>query len=141
MSCCVVEVLTLQANAFTGTIASDIGTLSNLKQFQVGLTQVHGTIPSEIGQCTKLQSLHLTRNSLTGTVCTTHCCVLWRKTRLCAHHFTCSLWIQIPSEIGNLVILRTFPMAKTKNFVWRQTQYSRIIRLLLVLFFRYHGCG
>jgi hypothetical protein len=63
------EILTLQANALTGTIASDIGLLSKLEQFQLIQSNVHGSLPTQLGLCTWLHTLHITgNNAITGTV-------------------------------------------------------------------------
>jgi hypothetical protein len=126
------EILTLQANAFTGTISSDIGRLSKLEQFDLVLSNVQGSIPTEMGMCTGLQTLHITgNNALTGTVGLFVLLDCWRLSRdptlncraFCSHQpLTCFCWskfcyTQIPSELGNLLNLSTFrlflsPLAK-----------------------------
>jgi hypothetical protein len=119
------EILTLQANAFTGTISSDIGQLSKLEQFDLVLSNVHGSIPTEVGMCTGLQTLHITgNNALIGTVGLFVClivggCHLTPRCPVGPFVLTSHLLVfvgpnvdhcytQIPSELGNLPNLRTF---------------------------------
>lgn len=64
------EVLDLSSNyQLGGSIASDIGiALPNLKSFGVFLSNVGGTLPSEMGLMPRLQELSLSRTQLTGTI-------------------------------------------------------------------------
>jgi len=56
--------LYLNSNEFTGTIASTIGLLTNLVEFDGSKNKLEGAIPTEIGLMTRLTRLQLFSNSL-----------------------------------------------------------------------------
>jgi len=51
-----------------GVLATEIGTLSNLKQFSMSNNGLRGTIPSELGNLHHLRILDLNDNYLSGTI-------------------------------------------------------------------------
>jgi Leucine-rich repeat (LRR) protein len=80
---CLVEYFDLDLTEITGTIPSEIGGMENVGYFGLRSTQVAGTIPSEIGKLEKLFELDLSYTDLTGS---------------------------LPSELGLLTNLGTFLM-------------------------------
>ena len=60
--------LSLRSNQLTGTIPPEIGNLTNLTNLNLSLTQLTGSIPSEIGNLTNLTALILDNNQLTGSI-------------------------------------------------------------------------
>ena len=60
--------LYLSSNNLTGTIPSEIGNLTQLKVLCIGWNNLTGTIPSEIGNLTQLKQLYLSDNNLEGTL-------------------------------------------------------------------------
>ncbi len=60
--------LWLGANSLSGTIPSELGSLSNLQELWLGANSLSGTIPSELGSLSNLRSLGLGANSLSGTI-------------------------------------------------------------------------
>ena len=71
--------LVLSDSQLTGTIPSELGSLSNLKSLNLSNNRLTGTIPAELGSLSNLESLNLSSNELTG----------------------------IPGELGNLPNLET----------------------------------
>lgn len=55
-------------NLFTGTLASELGLLTQLTALCMGGNSFNGTLPSELGLLTQLTHLHLDDNSFTGTI-------------------------------------------------------------------------
>ena len=62
------EVLDLDGNQLTGTIPSELGSLSNLEELDLGSNNLTGTIPSELGNLSALTVLSLQFNELTGPI-------------------------------------------------------------------------
>lgn len=60
--------LGLRGNHLSGTLASEIGLLSNLAFFIVGYNALSGTIPSEIGQATSMLEWDAWANNFRGTI-------------------------------------------------------------------------
>ena len=60
--------LELNNNQLNGSIPSEIGNLTKLRELRLYGNQLTGSIPQEIGQLTSLQSLWLHDNKLTGAV-------------------------------------------------------------------------
>ncbi|KAH9735373.1 MDIS1-interacting receptor like kinase 2 [Citrus sinensis] len=60
--------LDLDRNNLTGTIPKEIGSLRNLKELRLGSNNFNGTIPNEIGSLRKLEALSLDSNKLSGTI-------------------------------------------------------------------------
>ena len=86
----------------SGTIPSEIGNLTSLRDLELDDNQLSGTIPSEIGNLTSLRDLELDDNQLSGTIPSeignlTSLSTLWL--------FDNQLSGPIPSEIGNLTSL------------------------------------
>ena len=55
-------------NSFNGTIPSDIGKLTKLRDINLANNALTGTIPPEIGLLKNLTELDLANNTLTGTI-------------------------------------------------------------------------
>ena len=62
------EVMDLHDNDLTGTIPSELGSLSSLEWLSLYRNDLTGTIPSELGRLSSLEWLSLYRNDLTGTI-------------------------------------------------------------------------
>ena len=60
--------LSLTDNRLSGTIASELGNLTNLTRLDLGNNQLTGTIPSELGNLTNLTWLSLSDNQLSGAI-------------------------------------------------------------------------
>ncbi|MCZ8023508.1 MAG: leucine-rich repeat domain-containing protein, partial [Cytophagales bacterium] len=75
----------LTINKINGTIPPSIGTLTKLKQIQLGTNLIEGNIPTSLGNLIQLDLLIMNDNKLTGS---------------------------IPNEIGNLVNLRSFSIMR-----------------------------
>ena len=60
--------LYLYDNQLTGTIPSELGSLTSLLYLSLWSNQLTGAIPSELGDLTNLQRLYLYDNQLTGTI-------------------------------------------------------------------------
>jgi Leucine-rich repeat (LRR) protein len=64
----IIEELSLGSNFLTGTIPTELGTLSNLIVLNIGRNTLEGTIPSEIGQITTLRDILFYFNDLTQNI-------------------------------------------------------------------------
>jgi len=62
------QILDLYNNSMSGTIASELGSLSNLQILDLYNNSLSGTIASELGSLSNLQYLYLNNNSLSGTI-------------------------------------------------------------------------
>ena len=94
--------LRLFDNQLTGSIPLELGNLSDLEQLSLGGNQLTGGIPSELGSLSKLQYLSLHNNALTGAIPTE----LGNLSNLKSLHlFNNSLTGNIPVELGNLTNL------------------------------------
>lgn len=58
----------LRGKGVNGKIASEIGSLTNLKFLDLADNSINGRIPSQIGRLTRLNSLSLNDNNLTGNL-------------------------------------------------------------------------
>lgn len=64
----VVTELVLQANNLVGSIPSNVGILTGLEHFDVGVNDLIGTLPDVTGQLTNLKRFDVAVNDLTGTL-------------------------------------------------------------------------
>ena len=55
-------------NWLSGTVPSEIGLLTSMRELDLSFNRFTGTIPSELGRLTKLSGLHLESNSIVGRV-------------------------------------------------------------------------
>ncbi|MBC6473959.1 MAG: hypothetical protein GDA48_15075 [Hormoscilla sp. GM102CHS1] len=62
------QILNLNANALSGALPSELGSLSNLQSLYLGGNDLNGTLPPELGSLSNLQRLYLGGNDLNGTV-------------------------------------------------------------------------
>ena len=62
------RLLWLGGNQLTGEIPKELGSLANLRQLGLGRNQLTGEIPTELGNLSNLQSLNLSSNQLTGEI-------------------------------------------------------------------------
>ncbi|KAI8822278.1 hypothetical protein BJ741DRAFT_96920 [Chytriomyces cf. hyalinus JEL632] len=96
----------LAGNQLTGSIPTELGSLTSLNLLNLSGNQLTGSIPTELGQLTSLQYMFLNSNQLTGTIPTE----LGRLTSLSWLHLESNkLTGSIPTELGqltNLTILR-----------------------------------
>ncbi len=97
--------LSLNNNSLSGTIPSELGSLSNLQELSLNRNSLSGTIPSELGSLSNLQELSLDRNSLSGTI-PSELGSLSNLQRLYLDE-NYSLSGTIPSELGSLSNLRS----------------------------------
>jgi Leucine-rich repeat (LRR) protein len=89
----------------SGTIPTELGTLTMLTSFNLHSTLVNSTIPTEIGKLTSLRSLSITGNwRLSGTV-PTEFGLLTALTSV--SFYDGILGFPFPTEVGNLPVLRT----------------------------------
>ncbi|MBO1351939.1 MAG: leucine-rich repeat domain-containing protein [Hormoscilla sp. GUM202] len=79
------QTLDLEDNNLSGTLPSELGSLTNLLELDLEDNNLSGTLPSELGSLSKLEILALARNSLSGT---------------------------LPSELGSLSNLQTLDLAR-----------------------------
>lgn len=79
--------INLGQNNLTGTLASEIGSLTNLQQLYLQDNELSGAIPNEIGNLLSLKILYLNDNKLAGS---------------------------IPTQMGNLVNLSQFALSFNK---------------------------
>ena len=91
--------LDLWENQLTGTIPTQLGSLSNLEGLDLGGNQLTGTIPTQLGNLSNLRWLGLWENQLTGTIPTQ----LGNLSNLGGMDLGGNqLTGQIPSELGRL---------------------------------------
>eukprot|EP00602_Paraphysomonas_sp_CaronLab_P002023 CAMPEP_0185022924 /NCGR_PEP_ID=MMETSP1103-20130426/5638_1 /TAXON_ID=36769 /ORGANISM="Paraphysomonas bandaiensis, Strain Caron Lab Isolate" /LENGTH=1156 /DNA_ID=CAMNT_0027555249 /DNA_START=506 /DNA_END=3973 /DNA_ORIENTATION=+ len=96
--------LSLDSNAFTGTIPSNISTsLPNITILRVDSNQLHGIIPSSLGDMKNLSSLSCSSNSLSGS---------------------------LPPEIGNLINLQILVLMSNRLTGCIPSSYVSLPRLV-----------
>jgi Leucine-rich repeat (LRR) protein len=63
------ETLLLSGNArLRGTLPSEIGLLTTLRDFEIGDTNISGRLPAEIGSLTRLETLYLSGSLISGVI-------------------------------------------------------------------------
>ena len=60
--------ITLYGNNLSGTIPTELGSLTGLTRLSISINQLSGTIPGELGNLTSLTQLFLNANDLSGTI-------------------------------------------------------------------------
>ena len=104
-------VLSLGGNQLTGEIPTELGNLANLRWLWLGGNQLTGEIPIELGNLANLQSLILSSNQLTGEIPSE----LGKLSNL--HTLTLSrnqLTGEIPTELGNLAKLEILALSTNR---------------------------
>ena len=103
--------LDLRRNNLIGTIPSELGDLTNLRELALGFNQLSGSLPTELGNLTNLRFLDLRSNQLSGSIPTE----LGNLTNLrtLALHST-QLSGSIPTELGNLTKLEYLDLRNTQ---------------------------
>ena len=97
--------LWLESNQLTGVIPAQLGSLTNLQSLKLGSNRLTGAVPTELGGLTNLWQLSLSGNELTGTL-PPQLGGLSNLRSLILHHT--GLTGPIPPELGgltNLVVL------------------------------------
>eukprot|EP00241_Pyramimonas_parkeae_P023474 CAMPEP_0114296100 /NCGR_PEP_ID=MMETSP0059-20121206/11134_1 /TAXON_ID=36894 /ORGANISM="Pyramimonas parkeae, Strain CCMP726" /LENGTH=286 /DNA_ID=CAMNT_0001418231 /DNA_START=138 /DNA_END=998 /DNA_ORIENTATION=- len=94
--------LSLQSSSLSGTLPSELGTLTSLTNMRLAINQLSGTLPSELGALTRLTFMGLWNNQLTGTL----------PLELAALASLTTMWLDrnqltgtLPSELGTLASL------------------------------------
>ena len=98
-----VAVLYLVDQGLTGTIPSELGSLTNLQSLSLGLNHLTGEIPAELGNLSNLRHLILGGNQLTGGI-PTELGSLANLQRL--YLYNNQLTGEIPKELGSLANLQ-----------------------------------
>ncbi len=102
-----VFVLRLVRNQLSGSIPSELGSLSNLERLRLDRNQLSGPIPPRLGSLSNLQGLHLRGNQLSGPIPPE----LGRLSNLIDVGLEDNqLSGPIPPELGNLPNLRTLDL-------------------------------
>ncbi|OMO65412.1 hypothetical protein COLO4_31277 [Corchorus olitorius] len=97
-----VQMLDLSGLSLEGTLAPELGQLSNLRSLVLYKNRFSGAIPKEFGELKKLELLDLRENSLGGTIPAEIGSMLsLRRLLLCDNKFEGS----IPSDLGRLNLL------------------------------------
>ena len=60
--------LDLSENELSGSIPSELGKLTELKELHLEENELSGSIPPELGKLTELKELHLEENELSGSI-------------------------------------------------------------------------
>lgn len=94
--------LNLVNNTFTGTLPVNWSGMTNLTKFDAGWNRLEGTIPTEYGLLTDLQELRFESNILNGT---------------------------LPTELGNLAQLEVFSLTANSFSGQMPTEYARMTSL------------
>ena len=101
-------VLSLWGNSLRGGIPPELGNLANLGVLDLAENQLTGSIPAELGNLTNLELLSLAENQLTGSIPAE----LGRLTNLTQLYLReNSLSGSIPAELGNLTNLELLSLA------------------------------
>ena len=95
--------LNLVDQGLTGTVPSELGSLTNLQSLSLGLNQLTGEIPTELGILANLRWLELFNNQLTGEI-PTELGILANLQELVLYNN--QLTGEIPTELGSLANLR-----------------------------------
>ena len=100
--------LSLDLNHLTGEIPAELGNLSNLQQLSLWENQLTGGIPTELGSLANLQRLYLYNNQLTGEI-PTELGSLANLQRLVLNNN--QLTGEIPTELGSLANLQRLSLS------------------------------
>ncbi|KAF7803313.1 protein MALE DISCOVERER 2-like [Senna tora] len=95
-----VQMLNLSGLSLAGTLAPELGKLTDLKSLVLCKNNFSGTIPKELGDLTKLELLDLRDNSLTGSIPAEIGRMLFLK-----HLFLLGNNVSDPQDLGNLGLL------------------------------------
>ncbi|XP_028764779.1 protein MALE DISCOVERER 2-like [Neltuma alba] len=97
-----VQMLNLSGLSLEGTLAPELGKLSNLKYLVLCKNNFSGTVPKELGDLTKLELLDLRDNSLTGSVPAEISKMLFLKE---LSLFGNNIEVTVPQDLGKVELL------------------------------------
>ena len=99
--------LNAASTQFTGTIPTEIGLCTDLEYIEMN-GRIHGTIPDEFYQLTKLTELHLQRGAFQGSISS----LIGQLTDLAHLHTIANHFVgSIPTEIGLLTALTRYVLS------------------------------
>ena len=99
--------LDLVNNGLTGTIPSELGSLTNLRSLNLGANGLTGSIPAELGSLANLETLELSNNELTGSIPEELGLLANLESLALSNN---GLTGSIPAELGSLANLRTLEL-------------------------------
>ena len=121
------EHLDLHSNQLTGSIPTQLGSLTNLQYLNLHTNQLTGSIPTQLGGLTSLQRLFLSTNQLTGSIPTQ----LGNLTGLLYLSLNRNqLTGSIPSQLGSLTNLRGLDLSANRLTGSIPTQLGSLTNLL-----------
>ena len=95
--------LNIASRGLLGTVPTELGNLTNLRELLLSVNNLTGAIPSELGNLSNLETLIMGNNNLTGEIPS----ALGNLTNLARLLFNSNqLSGEIPAELGNLANLR-----------------------------------
>ena len=97
-----VSELRLPNNGLSGTIAPELGSLSNLGYLMLNENSLSGSIPAQLGDLSKLNSLSLSNNQLSGAIPAELADIPKLRYLNVAYN---QLSGEIPSDLGDLTVL------------------------------------
>eukprot|EP01018_Ginkgo_biloba_P023867 Gb_15787 [translate_table: standard] len=100
--------ITIESKLLNGPIYSEICFLQSLKKLHLGDNDLHGNFPSALLNCSKLESLNLTTNHLTGTLPDLSPLKSLQILDLTTNKFTG----EFPASVGNLPELTSLNLAE-----------------------------
>ncbi len=120
------EHLDLHSNQLTGSIPTQLGSLTNLQYLNLHTNQLTGSIPTQLGSLTGLQRLFLSTNQLTGSIPTQ----LGNLTGLLYLSLNRNqLTGSIPSQLGSLTNLRGLDLSANQLTGSIPTQLGNLTNL------------
>ena len=99
--------LDLVNNGLTGTIPSELGSLTNLRSLHLSANGLTGAIPAELGSLANLETLELSNNELTGSIPEELGLLANLESLALSNN---GLTGSIPAELGSLANLRTLEL-------------------------------
>ena len=103
--------LDLSRNKLSGSIPTELGSLTALTILKLSRNKLSGTIPTELGSLTALTKLDLSHNKLSGSIPTELGSLTYLTILRLANN---SLSGSIPTELGSLTALTTLKLSRNK---------------------------